>query len=43
MNKMMDIAVELLQEIPVYRLECRPDYGTVQLLYNTLNKEGIIC
>ena len=34
MNKMLDIAVELLQEIPVYCLECRPDYEAVQLLYN---------
>lgn len=43
MNKMLDIAVDLLQEIPVYCLECRPDYEAVQLLYNTLTKEGIIC
>jgi hypothetical protein len=43
MNKVLDIAAELLQEIPVYCLECRPDYGSVQLLYNTLTKEEMIC
>ena len=42
MNKVLDIASDMLQEIPIYCLECRPDYGAVRLLFNTLKKEGII-
>lgn len=42
MNKVLDIATAMLREIPVYCLECRPDYGAVQLLFNTLKKEDII-
>lgn len=42
MNKVLDIASAMLREIPVYCLECRPDYGAVQLLFNTLKKEEII-
>ena len=39
MNKMLDIASAMLREIPVYCLECRPDYGSVSLLCSTLEKE----
>lgn len=42
MNKVLDLAAALLREVPVYCLECRPDHGAVQLLFNTLKKEEII-
>lgn len=38
MNKVLNIAAELLQEVPVYYLECLPDYGSVQLLRDTLRE-----
>jgi hypothetical protein len=42
MNKVLDIAAELLREIPVYCLECRPDQEAVQLLHDTLFNEDIL-
>lgn len=42
MNQVLDIAGGLLRKIPVYCLECRPDYGAVQLLHDTLMKEEIL-
>jgi hypothetical protein len=42
MNKVLNLAVAMLREVPVYCLECRPDYGAVQLLFDTLKEEEII-
>lgn len=42
MNKVLDIAAELLRVIPVYCLECRPDQEAVQLLHDTLFNEDIL-
>ena len=42
MNKMLDISSAMLSQIPVYCLQCRPDYGAVQLLLNTLKDEEIL-
>lgn len=42
MNKVLDIASAMLCQIPAYCLECRPDYGAVQLLFDTLKEEEII-
>lgn len=39
-NRAMDLAMELLQQIPVYRLECRPDEEAVQVLKNQIMEEG---
>ena len=40
MDKVLDLAAGLLKEVPVYTLEGRPDDGAVQLLHDTLLKEG---
>lgn len=42
MNKVLDIVAKLLQEVPVYCLECRPDQHAVQLLHDTLFKEDVL-
>lgn len=34
-----DLLVQLVQQIPVYHLRCRPDEGAVQLLHDTITKE----
>lgn len=39
MNAMLDLILQLLQQIPVYLLECRPDEGAVKLLHETLVKD----
>lgn len=39
MNKVLDIATELLQDVPVYCLECRPEQDAVQLLHDVLTSE----
>ena len=39
MNSVLDLTAQLLGEIPVYCLECRPDSEAVQLLHNTLFNE----
>lgn len=36
MNSVLDLTAQLLGEIPVYCLECRPDQDSVQLLHDTL-------
>lgn len=40
MNKMLDLLSQLVQQLPVYLLECRPDQGAVNLLHETLRKDG---
>ena len=40
-QNLSDLIVELLQQIPVYELPCRPDKEAVELAYNTLFKGGI--
>ena len=42
MNKVLDLAAAMLREVPVYCLECRPDHGAVQLLFDTLKEEEIL-
>ena len=42
MNAMLDLILQLLQQIPVYLLECRPDEGAVNLLHDTLVKDGLL-
>jgi hypothetical protein len=32
----------ILQQVPVYRMECLPDTGAVQLVFNTLQKDGYL-
>lgn len=39
-NGAMDLAMELMQQIPVYRLECRPDEEAVQVLKKQITEEG---
>ena len=40
MNEMLNLLLELVQQVPVYLLECRPDEGAVNLLHDTLEKDG---
>ena len=40
-QNLSDLIVEVLQQIPVYELSCRPDREAVELAYNTLLKGGI--
>lgn len=42
MNSVLDIAGELISQIPIYCLECRPDREAVQLLHDTLFGEDIL-
>ncbi|WP_436414609.1 hypothetical protein [Petrimonas sp.] len=35
-NKVMDVVTEVLQRVPVYRLDCRPDYEAVSLTRSLL-------
>lgn len=42
MNQMLDLLLRLVQHIPIYHLECRPDQGAVDLLHDTLIKDGIV-
>lgn len=39
-NGAMDLTMELLQQIPVYRLECRPDEEAVEVLKKQITEEG---
>jgi len=41
MGKLMNLLIQLLQAVPVYYLECRPDQGAVALLRDCLLKEVI--
>lgn len=36
MEKMMDLLERAMQEIPIYKLTCRPDREAVELVYNTV-------
>lgn len=40
MAGMLDLLTGLIGQVPVYLLECRPDEGAVDLLCNTLRKDG---
>lgn len=40
-NGAMDLTMELLRQIPVYRLECRPDEAAVQILKQQITEEGM--
>lgn len=40
MNGMLDLLLQLVSQVPVYHLECRPDEGAVNLLHDTLEKDG---
>lgn len=40
-TKLTDLIEELLKQVPVYELACRPDETAVQLAYDTLFKGGI--
>lgn len=42
MNHMLDLLLKLVSSVPVYLLECRPDEGAVNLLYDTLQKDGFL-
>lgn len=39
MGRLLEILSGLIMQIPVYRLECRPDQGAVQLLHDTIMEE----
>lgn len=39
MDQLLSLLLDLVQQVPVYRLECRPDQGAVELLHNTVTKE----
>lgn len=45
MEKMMDLLERAMQEIPIYKLTCRPDREAVELVYKTVfgNEEGNCC
>jgi len=42
MNRMLDLLLKLVSAVPVYHLVCRPDEGAVNLLYDTLLKDGFL-
>lgn len=42
MDSMMDLLMRLISQVPVYLLSCRPDEGAVNLLEQTLQKEGLL-
>ena len=39
MNRILDLLLELLDQVPVFRLVCRPDREAVELLHDTITKE----
>ena len=41
MDQMLSLLFSLVQQIPIYHLECRPDRGAVHLLHDTITKEEI--
>lgn len=41
-EKVIELLLNILQDIPVYKLECTPDEESVNKLYNTLIKEGVL-
>ena len=42
MNRMLDLLLKFVCSVPVYHLVCRPDEGAVNLLYDTLLKDGFL-
>jgi len=42
MNQLFDLLVLLVQKVPVYLLQCKPDEEAVEVLYNTLVKEELL-
>ena len=42
MNRMLDLLMKFVSLVPVYHLVCRPDEGAVNLLYDTLLKDGFL-
>lgn len=41
MDRMLNLLVSLVQQVPVYGLKCRPDQDAVLLLRDTIIKEEI--
>ena len=41
MDRLLSLLLVLVQQVPVYHLECRPDREAVQLLHDTITKEEI--
>lgn len=41
MDQMLSLLLALVQQVPIYHLECRPDRESVQLLHDTITKEEI--
>lgn len=42
MNQLFDLLIVLVQKVPVYLLQCRPDEEAVEVLYNTLQQEELL-
>ena len=42
MNRMLDLLLKFVSLVPVYHLVCSPDEGAVNLLYDTLLKDGFL-
>ena len=42
MNQLFDLLIGLIQKVPVYLLQCRPDEEAVEFLYKTLVKEEFL-
>ena len=42
MNRMLDLLLKFVGPVPVYHLVCRPDEDAVNLLYDTLLKDGFL-
>ena len=41
MDQVLSLLLAVVQQVPVYQLECRPDREAVELLYDTITKEEI--
>ena len=41
MNEAMDLIAEIVEDVPVYLLKCRPDKQAVEILRETIEKEEI--
>lgn len=41
MDHLLNLLLAVVQQVPVYQLECRPDREAVELLYDTITKEAI--
>ena len=42
MDELLNVLLQLVQQVPVYLLECRPDEGAVTLLRSTMERDGIL-